>query len=160
MKKPMIISVVLILSIICGAVWYTFRKHDVPFEKIATITGECKYRTEDNKPYDMLLYTWYPISREQSTAFAIREINEFIDTGVILDFENYCYVVAWGFSMKRLSWTYWYSEKSKGRNRVYTGIIEYGYDCEPDAINLYQIPKIFIVPEQQFRNQKPFYIFE
>ena len=106
------------------------------------------YRTESNKKIEPDLYTWYSyFGPEDFWAPEHKEIYNACQKLYGFDFEQYTYILSYGFTIEKLSYQGDYAEPKARLGRVV-----HGTGCSPDAILLYRIPKAYLVPSEDRRD--------
>ena len=106
------------------------------------------YRTESNKKIEPDLYTWYSyFGPENFWAPEHKEIYNACQKLYGFDFDQYTYILSYGFTIEKLSYQGDYAEPKARLGRVV-----HGTGCSPDAILLYRIPKAYLVPSEDRRD--------
>ena len=106
------------------------------------------YRTESNKKIEPDLYTWYSyFGPENFWAPDHKEIYNACQKLYGFDFDQYTYILSYGFTIEKLSYQGDYAEPKARLGRVV-----HGTGCSPDAILLYRIPKAYLVPSEDRRD--------
>ena len=106
------------------------------------------YRTESNKKIEPDLYTWYSyFGPEDFWAPEHKEIYNACQKLYGFDFDQYTYILSYGFTIEKLSYQGDYAEPKARLGRVV-----HGTGCSPDAILLYRIPKAYLVPSEDRRD--------
>ena len=106
------------------------------------------FRTESNKKIEPDLYTWYSyFGPEDFWAPEHKEIYNACQKLYGFDFDQYTYILSYGFTIEKLSYQGDYAEPKARLGRVV-----HGTGCSPDAILLYRIPKAYLVPSEDRRD--------
>ena len=106
------------------------------------------FRTESNKKIEPDLYTWYSyFGPENFWAPEHKEIYNACQKLYGFDFDQYTYILSYGFTIEKLSYQGDYAEPKARLGRVV-----HGTGCSPDAILLYRIPKAYLVPSEDRRD--------
>ena len=106
------------------------------------------YRTESNRKIEPDLYTWYSyFGPEDFWAPEHKEIYNACQKLYGFDFDQYTYILSYGFTIEKLSYQGDYAEPKARLGRVV-----HGTGCSPDAILLYRIPKAYLVPSEDRRD--------
>ena len=99
-----------------------------------------RYRTDRNKKVIPEAYTWFPIDPriEKNDAFDQSIMNQYIKSGGTFDFQNYQYLISYGFTVEAL---FRLSDPN-----CCTCVAVHGYDCLPNEVLIYKVPFVYIFP--------------
>ena len=94
------------------------------------------YRTESNKKIEPDLYTWYSyFGPENFWAPEHKEIYNACQKLYGFDFDQYTYILSYGFTIEKLLY-----KGNYGEPKAQVARVVHGTGCSPDAILLYRIP--------------------
>lgn len=100
------------------------------------------FRTDENEKFDKNMYSWYSYFKpDDFNTPELQEIYDYYDRTAGFDFENYTYIVSFGFTIEQLLYKGDYDMR-----KLHSGRVTHGVDCNPDSMLLYRIPKTYLEP--------------
>ena len=105
-----------------------------------TSIDHARYRIDSNKKAIPEDYTWFPVypKIDDNNAFNRKIMNQYIKSGGTFDFQNYKYLISYGFTMEAL---FRLSDPD-----LCTCVAVHGYDCLPNEVLIYKVPFAYILP--------------
>ena len=150
MKRKIIVTVVILLLLGVGWWYYDVGSwKEVPsMELLYQYSSGSPFRTESNKKFDPDFYTWYSyFGPEDFRTPDHKAIYDACQKLYGFDFDQYTYILSYGFTIEKLSYQGDYAEPKARLGRVV-----HGTGCSPDAILLYRIPKAYLMPCEDRRD--------
>lgn len=155
--KNRLLFAVCMLACIIFVWWFDYGSwHPIPIEYLEQFPTEVTFRNTHNEKREANMYTWHSyftaIDLYGSNPIHRRIYEQYQKTNQF-DFSTYTYILSFGFTIEQLMIK---GDLNEDREHIAKAI--HGYNCPPNAILLYRIPKSWVVPSED-RRSRFHYIF-
>ena len=133
----------MILAIISAGAYWLLGEKPIRFSYVTSINTSSAFREEDDTIW-LAIYD-NPVSYIPPQYFDWLFEHYGATNNIDFDFENYAYVVVFGYELKRLTYSELYTfGRFTGAYKRYYGKVWVSKRCPENQINIYRISKMFI----------------